>query len=87
MGARLGTTAAAFTASVCLHPRPLRAYAEPQTGVSPPRRSPLVYTPMFAKVETKKTYYVYNIYAGQAPLYMFEKVENKKHIFYFGIKS
>lgn len=28
------------TASFCLHPRPLRARAAPQAGVSPPRRSP-----------------------------------------------
>ena len=26
-----------------LHTRPLRAWMEPQVGVSPPRRSPLVY--------------------------------------------
>ena len=39
--APVGSTAA-FTASICLHPRPLRACAEPQAGVSPPRRSLLV---------------------------------------------
>ena len=31
-----------FAASICLHPRPLRACTKPQPGVSPPRRSPLV---------------------------------------------
>ena len=43
LNAPLGSTVA-FTASICLHPRPLRACAEPQAGVIPPRRSFLVYT-------------------------------------------
>ena len=30
------------TAQICLHPRPLRACAEPPAGVSPPWRKPLV---------------------------------------------
>ena len=33
-----------FTTSIYPHPRPLRPCAEPQAGVSPPRRSPLIYT-------------------------------------------
>ena len=40
--APLGSTVA-FTASTCLRPRPLRAYAEPQAGISPPRRISLVF--------------------------------------------
>ena len=46
LNAPLGSTFA-FTASICPHPRPLRACAEPQAGISPPRRSPLcLYTKM-----------------------------------------
>ena len=40
--APLGSTVA-FTASICLHPRPLRECAEPQGGNSLPRRSPLIH--------------------------------------------
>ena len=41
LAAPLGNTVAR-TASMFLHPRPLRACAEPQVGVISPRRSPLV---------------------------------------------
>ena len=41
LNAPLGRTVA-FAASICLQPLPLRSCTEPQAGVSPPRRSPLV---------------------------------------------
>lgn len=46
----------AFTASIWLHPRPLRACAGPQAGVSPPRRSLLVsnYSSIFCKCVVNK---------------------------------
>ena len=42
LNAPLGITVVAFTATICLHPRPVRACAKPEAGVSPPRRSPLL---------------------------------------------
>ena len=45
----------AFTASICLHLRPLRARAKPQAGVCPPRRSPLACTYMELSVGVSAT--------------------------------
>ena len=46
LNASLGSTVK-FTASISLHTRPLRACVEPQEGVSPPRRRPLVCATLF----------------------------------------